>query len=1074
MSRLPPLDLGDPLLASKLQGQSLAIAASAGSGKTFTLVTLVLGFLGVEGNRAFEVLATTFGRESASDLKARILGPLDTLALWNLEGWNQAVAALHAGWGPWDALINSLGAPGEIALAARQWRNGDGWAAWTHSGRAAKEHWVRARREAEGLEVGTVHGVALEVLRRGGETGNGVVEAADPRLQALLRRAGRESLALPPGHVDHLPARRLLAWMEGMEAKKPRWELLCEAFDAHTDALGSWREDTKTEETAQAFWNETRAWIEAYRPFGEAPSLAAKLTAKEKPHANFAKFGLPKLVAAPASGASEDTLLRFTETLAGSLPSKDGALPENYYSTEFIEAMAPLGEALPDLVEHWLSLLLERVFTRFEALKNERGFLSYGDLVRRALGALETHPWEPSPKLLLVDEFQDINPVQDAFLDALHAGSMVVVGDRKQAIYGFRGGLSSLLENRISHASAEGHAFRLPRNHRSTEPVVKVANTFVRDVMPLLDADAADPDGEQEDMGIGVGEPLVALARVDSQKPKGSDLPATAAWVAALSGEGGWQGLGMTGVPNTGARRRTLLLPQRTGLSALRRLLQKHGIEPLVVSQDGFWDSPGVRLMMALLESVACPLRAIPFLAVMRSAWIGAGDAELRELAPALDKGWLEGDVATAPPHIQEGMGWLRGLRGASAQAILAAGVVRPGLLETLAASAVHGRLEPERARRNLEAFMGCIPGLSSDAAAAFAELDTLRARPKGDALAEASGADLLIQTVHAAKGLEYEDVILPMLNYPVKGTRKGEVGRRGAQRHLLLGWRLGRFRASGLRSLSHAEDRRVLREGLNLLYVALTRARHRLVLLHQWGPSKENEGACIQPASASARLENRKKAEWPHVASELAARIPNLPQFNEPPALSPLVLKPPADPREGPLHPREAHLLGGRPEDPEAEERQARRRQGTALHGLIREALIRHAVDPALVEAHLAASPISFRWPSSVEKVRGFLSALKARNWEKLPRRTEFPLPHATVRGGLGYADLVIWESDRVNPVRVHIVDFKLRVDRDGPEMEMYRLQLQTYRQALLHQHPHAEVDAWLYSLDRGEWVEV
>ena len=39
MSRLPALDLADPILAARLPGQSLAISAGAGSGKTFTLVS---------------------------------------------------------------------------------------------------------------------------------------------------------------------------------------------------------------------------------------------------------------------------------------------------------------------------------------------------------------------------------------------------------------------------------------------------------------------------------------------------------------------------------------------------------------------------------------------------------------------------------------------------------------------------------------------------------------------------------------------------------------------------------------------------------------------------------------------------------------------------------------------------------------------------------------------------------------------------------------------------------------------------------------------------------------------------
>ena len=137
---------------------------------------------------------------------------------------------------------------------------------------------IRTRREAESLEVSRVHGVALDVLRRAGEAGTDRLTADDPRLVALLRRAGREALELPNDHRDRVVARRLLGWLEGQEAEKSRWQRICEAFDAHTDALGTWREDTETEDTADSFWAATGEWLEAYRPFGEAPMAAAKLT----------------------------------------------------------------------------------------------------------------------------------------------------------------------------------------------------------------------------------------------------------------------------------------------------------------------------------------------------------------------------------------------------------------------------------------------------------------------------------------------------------------------------------------------------------------------------------------------------------------------------------------------------------------------------------------------------------------------------------------------------------------------------------------------------------------------------
>ncbi|MDE3246815.1 MAG: UvrD-helicase domain-containing protein, partial [Acidobacteriota bacterium] len=319
MSQLPALDLGDPLLAGRLPGRSLAISAGAGSGKTFALVTLVLGFLGRDDTRAFEVLATTFGRESAADLKARVLGPLDRLAQWDEAFWNEALLALREGWAEWDALLKMAEAPdlnegdravaslplrppraphvvtgqspattsSEIALAARQWSSEGHWPLWASSSAKARSHWIRTRREAEGLEVSTVHSVALELLRRAGEAGAELLPADDPRLEALLRGAGREVLELPENHRDFLLARKLLGWLEGGEAGISRWQGVCEAFDAHTDALGRWREDTETEDAAEAFWAAAAEWLEGYGPFAETPMRAAKITQQGKPHGSF-------------------------------------------------------------------------------------------------------------------------------------------------------------------------------------------------------------------------------------------------------------------------------------------------------------------------------------------------------------------------------------------------------------------------------------------------------------------------------------------------------------------------------------------------------------------------------------------------------------------------------------------------------------------------------------------------------------------------------------------------------------------------------------------------------------------
>jgi hypothetical protein len=132
----------------------------------------------------------------------------------------------------------------------------------------------------------------------------------------------------------------------------------------------------------------------------------------------------------------------------------------------------------------------------------------------------------------------------------------------------------------------------------------------------------------------------------------------------------------------------------------------------------------------------------------------------------------------------------------------------------------------------------------------------------------------------------------------------------------------------------------------------------------------------------------------------------------------------------------------------------------------------MRDATMPEAVELHLGRSPLAAAWPAAARRVRRFLAALEAAGWRNLPRRTEFPLPGGSAEGGLGYADLVVWEPDRQVPARIHLVDFKLAAELDAERLEAYGLQLQGYARVLKARHPQAAIEARLWSLERGEWL--
>jgi hypothetical protein len=443
-------------------------------------------------------------------------------------------------------------------------------------------------------------------------------------------------------------------------------------------------------------------------------------------------------------------------------------------------------------------------------------------------------------------------------------------------------------------------------------------------------------------------------------------------------------------------------------------------------------------------------------------------DPELLEIAGPLAGGWAEVDPGALPEAAAEALAWLRDLAPLGTPEVLARALARPGLLESLGALEAHGALEPERARRNLDRFVDLALALPAHLGTAWTELARRRQRPEGDAppAGGATGA-LLIQTVHASKGLEYDDILLPMLAYRPQGIRRGHLGRVATGPHLVLGWKLGKAAGPHYRDLQASEAARSKREDLNLLYVGLTRARERLALLQQWSAK---DGGFEAPAPATRRVAETLGYQWSHVAEDLAElgglpRLEVVPEGQVPPALPEVKVPPPPEiPAAPPPVPRA----------PEPPERAARRREGVALHALLRECLVRAARDPAAVEAHLARSPLAAQWPGAPAKVRAFLAALEARGWSRLPRRTELPLPGAGVAGGLGYADLVVWEPDRSDPAYVHLVDFKLASEFDAARLEAYARQLQGYARALKECHPRAGLQAHLWSLEAGAWTEL
>jgi DNA helicase-2/ATP-dependent DNA helicase PcrA len=199
----------------------------------------------------------------------------------------------------------------------------------------------------------------------------------------------------------------------------------------------------------------------------------------------------------PADAADLMNLIRTDLGLDRSrvrFPQK-GTLWEIY--SRAINAGQPLEAVLADRFpwchDHCESI--KEVVRQYAAQKVDRGLLDFDDLLLYWQQALETAGVGDTLagrfRHVLVDEYQDTNPVQGSILRALWSrlalsyagsysdGSLMVVGDDAQSIYGFRG---ATVENilRFPEEFMPATVIRLEQNYRSTEAILHVANSVMR------------------------------------------------------------------------------------------------------------------------------------------------------------------------------------------------------------------------------------------------------------------------------------------------------------------------------------------------------------------------------------------------------------------------------------------------------------------------------------------------------------------------------------------------------------------------------------------------------------------
>lgn len=186
----------------------------------------------------------------------------------------------------------------------------------------------------------------------------------------------------------------------------------------------------------------------------------------------------------------EDSRKLVGECLPTPRGARDG-FPTPEVLLSLFAAVANTGSRLEDRVREQLAHTdvdpqeIARVREAYEARKRRLNALDFDDLLVYAVRLFRTHP-ETSARYgdqflhVLVDEYQDTNPLQAELVDRLGAQhrNVMVVGDDFQSIYGWRG---ADIEHILSFPRRypDARIYKLETNYRSTPEILSVANRCI-------------------------------------------------------------------------------------------------------------------------------------------------------------------------------------------------------------------------------------------------------------------------------------------------------------------------------------------------------------------------------------------------------------------------------------------------------------------------------------------------------------------------------------------------------------------------------------------------------------------
>ena len=841
----------EQLRAIEARGTNLLLSAAAGSGKTTVLVERVLRLILEDGADVDRMLVVTFTRAAASDMRAKLSKKMASEAAHGSERCREQMIRLER------ASITTL--------------------------HAFCADFLRTHFEAAGVDP------AFRILDDPVQR-RMLDDSLDEALEEAYQTADDALLALDYGRGPKVVRELTEALCRAMEERPDPDAWLKKATACGPEMIDLWRDELMR--SARRSLGQARLCMEEALSVPGCPDKYAVAIEKDL-------VQLDELMHLN----EYDALFRAAQEFkATRVPGGKSKIPEDPEAKELVSDLRKKAKTVIEglkLLEHPLSVALEDVKAlapqlarlgrlaqdvsqRFEEKKAEQSGLTYSDLERRTLIALQDDDTARMMRerfdYVFVDEYQDTSDIQEAIVSRIcRENNRFMVGDVKQSIYRFRLAEPRLfIDKYIRYGRGEGGALLpLTRNFRSKPTILRFVNMVFERVMTGGDAEVEYDALARLNPGLPENESgaPVEIHLLQSASQEGDEVDEAIAELKGAEREGLFiaQQIRRMMAEDSTLHYRDFAILTRSKASAftpMTPMLLSQNIPAYADGATGYFDAVEVVLALSMLKLIANRRSDIELIGVLRSPVVGLMADELAQIriahrnVPYVDAAWRMAygtDIGEAPAgelpddpvakKLRRFFDLLESWRLRSGAMGLGQ-LVRAVLDESgfyVYAGALPGGAQRQANLDHLVFVADSFDqGISGSIVRFLQHTERLKEKGDGDAAHLLGENDDVVRmmTIHRSKGLEFRVVFGALLAKKYGAARSEALS---AHRDLGIGVSCFdpqlRTRRKTLPQTAIAERRRRedAAEEMRILYVLLTRAQERLLLV---GTVKSEEKA--------------------------------------------------------------------------------------------------------------------------------------------------------------------------------------------------------------------------------------